>query len=59
MTAEQQIRQLFKQHKDLTVVQIIQQTKVAKQSVHRILKKLSEEGTIQKIGLPLKTVYRQ
>lgn len=59
MTAEQQIRQLFEQHKDLTVVQIIQHTRVSKQLIHRILKKLVEEGTIQKFGMPPKTIYRQ
>lgn len=59
MTAEQQIRQLFVQNNDLTVLQITQQIKVSKQLVHRILKKLTEEGFIQKFGLPPKTIYRR
>lgn len=59
MTAEQQIRQLFEQNKDFTVVQIVHQTKVSKQLVHRILKKLVVEGSIQKFGIPPKTIYRQ
>lgn len=59
MTVEQQIRQLFVQHKDLTVLQLTQLTKVSKQLVHRILKKLTAENFIQKFGLPPKTIYRK
>lgn len=58
MTAEEKIVQLFEQHKDLSVLEITKQLGVSKQLVHRILKRLTEQEKIQKLGLPPKTIYR-
>jgi hypothetical protein len=58
MTAEEKILALFQQSNDRTVVELVNETGVSKQLVHRILKSLVEKGTLIKLGTAPKTVYR-
>jgi DNA-binding Lrp family transcriptional regulator len=58
MTTEEKILRLFKKINDLTVAELVRETGTSKQLVHRILKSLVEKGTIVKLGMPPKTIYR-
>lgn len=58
MSAEEKIKLLFKQANDRTVVELVNETGVSKQLVHRILKSLVEKSLLIKLGKPPKTVYR-
>lgn len=58
MTAEKHILKLFQQANDRTVVELVNETGVSKQLVHRILKLLVERGELIKLGRPPKTIYR-
>lgn len=58
MTAEDKIYKLFELINDRTVSELVKETKVSKQLVHRILKSLVEKGKLIKLGTPPKTVYR-
>ena len=58
MTAEKLILKLFQQANDRTVVELVNETGVSKQLVHRILKLLVERGVLIKLGRSPKTIYR-
>lgn len=58
MTAEEKIWLLFELVNDWTVSELVQETKVSKQLIHRILKSLVEQGKLIKLGTAPKTVYR-
>jgi hypothetical protein len=59
MSAAEKIWALFEQNTDWSVVELSREIGVSKQLVHRIVKKLVDEGKIQKLGLPPKTIYRK
>ena len=58
MNARQHIKKLFSQSEDWTVVALTKELNVSKQLIHRILNDFLEEGSIIKLGLPPKTIYR-
>ena len=58
MNARQHIKKLFSITEDWTVVALAKELNVSKQLIHRILNDFLEEGSIIKLGLPPKTIYR-
>ena len=58
MTVENLIKKLFLQTNDLTVNELTDKLGVSKQTIHKVLNKLCENGTVEKIGSPPKTIYR-
>jgi hypothetical protein len=58
MSAEEKILHLFKKVNDRTVAELVKETGVSKQLVHRILKTLVEQGKLARLGTPPKTIYR-
>jgi phosphoribosylpyrophosphate synthetase len=59
MNFKNKIEILFEERKELSVVEIVSYLSVSKQYVHKILNQLVENNTIEKIGLPPKTIYRK
>lgn len=57
-TIRENIEKLFKENSELTVKEIVNTLQVSKQMVHLVLKKMLEEGKLEKLGRPPKTVYR-
>jgi hypothetical protein len=58
LSTRQKIQKLFSQSEDWTVVQLTKELNVSKQLIHRILNDFIADGTLIKLGLPPKTVYR-
>ncbi len=52
------ILKLFEQHKELSVREIVDNLGVSRQMVHHALGQLLDEGKVEKLGRPPKTVYR-
>ena len=58
MTKKEQIKQLFEEHKELTVNEIINELVISKQMTHLVLNDLLNSGYLEKIGRTPKTIYR-
>jgi hypothetical protein len=52
------IKKLFSQSEDWSVVALTKELNVSKQLIHRILNDFVNDGSIIKLGLPPKTIYR-
>jgi hypothetical protein len=59
MTVKNKIESLFEENIELSVNTIVSELNISNQFVHRVLKQLVENNTIEKIGLPPKTIYRK
>lgn len=53
-----QIKELFLELKELTVKELNSKLSVSKQVIHRYMNELLEEGFLEKLGKPPKTLYR-
>jgi hypothetical protein len=58
MSFKNKIEILFKEKKELSVIEIVSYLNVSKQYVHRILNQLLENDFIEKIGSTPKTIYK-
>lgn len=59
MTAAEKILSLFEENKEWTPKEIIFQTGVSQQMIHRVLTKLTQEAVLEKFGKPPKVFYRK
>src|SRR5688572_1282491 len=59
MTTKEKIRDLLVKYNELSIKEITQQLAVSKQMAHTAINQLLEEGRVEKLGRPPKTVYRQ
>lgn len=58
MNAKENIIELFKSDKELSVKEITERLEVSKQTVHIVLNQLIEEKQVEKLGRAPKTIYR-
>lgn len=58
MTVKNRIRELFIEFKELAIKELVGKLSVSKQVIHRYVNQLVEEGFIEKLGKPPKTLYR-
>ena len=59
MNVKDKIELLFEQKIELSVNDIVQELSISSQYVHRILNQLVDNNSIDRIGLPPKTIYRK
>ena len=59
MNVKDKIELLFEQKIELSVNDIVQELNISSQYVHRILNQLVDNNSIDRIGLPPKTIYRK
>lgn len=59
MTTKEQIQGLLLKYNELSIKEITQQLDVSKQMAHIAINQLLEEGRVERLGRPPKTVYRQ
>ena len=59
MNVKDKIELLFEQKIELSVNDIVQELSISNQYVHRILNQLVDNNSIDRIGLPPKTIYRK
>lgn len=58
MTTKNNILALFKKENEFTIKELTDKLQVSKQMIHIAVKRLVEEGLIEKLGSPPKTIYR-
>lgn len=58
MRAVDEILELFKTNKDLSVKEIVERLGISKQTAHMVLNRLVDDNKVEKLGRPPKTVYR-
>lgn len=59
MSAEEKILELFEKSREWTVNELTKELQFSKQTIHKILKKLTENGEIEKYGTAPKTFYKK
>lgn len=58
MGIDNQILNYLKVHSDSSIAQLHEQIPVSRQMLHRVIKKMLEEGYVEKLGRPPKVFYR-
>jgi Winged helix-turn-helix DNA-binding len=58
MTAHDKILTLFERNNELTIKEIVDRLGISKQMAHIAVKRLLEEGRVEKLGRTPKTIYR-
>ena len=58
MKVEQQILQILSKNKEVRLHDLVEQTGASRQMIHRILKSLTETGSVIKIGTAPRTFYK-
>jgi len=58
MASKDDIIELFKKNRELSVKEVVEHLGISKQTVHIVLNRLLDNKTIEKLGRPPKTVYR-
>lgn len=58
MAAKNDIFELFRKNKELSVKEIVETLGISKQTAHGVLNRLVDQDKVEKLGRPPKTVYR-